>query len=395
MSSHDVLKSTPTHRLRRGGTVVKGVEPAGGDARMPATGVWRPDQVTASWLTDVLRQAGALERGAVVAFDCEMVGTGQMADSFRLTLRYDADDSGAPTSVVGKFTAADDTSRATGIAMRTSEVEVRFYQQVAPTVGVRTPRCYHADVDPATAEFVLILEDMAPARAGDQVTGCTVEEAALALKELAGLHAPRWNDPSLDEMEWLNRRTPESNDFGAMLLPALFDGFAERYGEVLDDDVLDVGRRLMGGIGGYLQHQPRPWTVQHADYRLDNLLFGTPQGGAPLAVVDWQTVTLGPGVADVSYFLGAGPSVEDRRRHEERLVREYHDALVAGGVADYSFDACFTDYRRYAYAGYLMAVGASMMVERTPRGDEMFLAMARRHAAQIIDLRSHDLIPTG
>jgi hypothetical protein len=35
-----------------------------------------------------------------------------------------------------------------------------------------------------------------------------------------------------------------------------------------------------------------------------------------------------------------------------------------------------------------------MMVERTARGDEMFLTMARRHAAQIIDLESHDLIPT-
>jgi hypothetical protein len=38
-------------------------------------------------------------------------------------------------------------------------------------------------------------------------------------------------------------------------------------------------------------------------------------------------------------------------------------------------------------------VGASMMVERTARGDEMFLAMARRHAAQVDDLRSYELIP--
>jgi hypothetical protein len=376
--------------------VIEGVGSARGAAGAPPqSGVWRPEQVTGPWLTDVLRHAGVLDDGAVVSFVCEVVGTGQMADSFRLTPRYDADVPGAPSSVVGKFTAADVTSRATGIAMRTSEVEVRFYQQVASTVGVRTPRCYHADVNPATAEFVLILEDMTPARAGDQVVGCSVAEAALALTELAALHAPRWGDPSLETLEWLNRRTAESNDVGTTLMPVLFEGFAARYGDVLDEPVLDVGRGLMDGIGGYLRHQPRPWTVQHADYRLDNLLFGTSEGGPPLAVVDWQTVTLGPGVADVSYFLGAGPSVDDRRRHEERLVREYHDALVAGGVRGYSFDDCFTDYRRYAYAGYLMAVGASMMVERTARGDEMFLAMARRHAVQIVDLRSHELIPTS
>jgi hypothetical protein len=299
--------------------VIEGVGSADGAAgAAPGTGVWRPEHVTASWLTDVLRHAGALGDGQVVGFDCEVVGTGQMADSFRLSLRYDGPAPGAPPSVVGKFTAADATSRSTGIAMRTSEVEVRFYQEVASTVGVRTPRCYHADVDPATAEFVLVLEDLAPARAGDQVAGCSVSEAALALTELAALHAPRWGDPALDELEWLNRRTPESNDVGVVLMPALFEGFADRYGGVLDASVLEVGRRLMSGIGGYLRHQPRPWTVQHADYRLDNLLFGTAEGGAGLAVVDWQTVTLGPGVADVSYFLGAGPSVEDRRRGTTR-----------------------------------------------------------------------------
>ncbi len=137
---------------------------AGEEGTPPAPGVWRPEQVTAPWLTHVLRRAGVLDGAVVVDFVCEMVGTGQMADSFRLSPRYDGDAPAAPTSVVGKFTAADETSRATGVAMRTSEVEVRFYQEVASTVGVRTPRCYHADVDPATAEFVLILEDLAPAR---------------------------------------------------------------------------------------------------------------------------------------------------------------------------------------------------------------------------------------
>jgi aminoglycoside/choline kinase family phosphotransferase len=375
--------------------VSEGVGGADGAAGgVPRRGVWRPEQVTAPWLTDVLRHAGVLHAGAVTAFDCAVVGTGQMADSVRITPRYDGDAPTAPSSVVGKFTAADETSRPTGLAMRTSEVEVRFYQQVASTVGVRTPRCYHADVDPATAEFVLILEDLAPARVGDQVAGCSVDDAALALTELAALHAPRWGDPQLERLDWLHRRTDTSNDVGVALLPVLFEGFAARYGDVLDESVLDVGRRLMAHLGAYLHHQPRPWTVQHADYRLDNLLFGTADGGAPVAVVDWQTVVLGPAAADVSYFLGAGPSTEVRRRHEERLVREYHDALVAGGVSGYSFDDCFTDYRRYAYAGFLMAVGASMMVERTDRGDEMFLTMARRHADQIVDLRSDELIDT-
>ncbi len=115
--------------------------------------VWRPEEVGAEWLTDVLRGAGVIDDQRIVDVAAEPVGTGQMADSVRLRLIYDSDVAGAteaPASVVGKFTPADETSRATRLALRTSEVEVRFYQEVAGTVGVRTPRCYFADVDPAT-----------------------------------------------------------------------------------------------------------------------------------------------------------------------------------------------------------------------------------------------------
>ena len=43
-------------------------------------------------------------------------------------------------------------------------------------------------------------------------------------------------------------------------------------------------------------------------------------------------------------------------------------------------------------AGLVMAVGASMLVERTERGDAMFMAMATRHAQHILDLEAIDLL---
>jgi streptomycin 6-kinase len=360
--------------------------------------VWRPEDVDAPWLTGVLRGAGLIRRASVVSFESEPVGTGQMADSVRFRLEYDAPDADrdadavAPATVVGKFTAADPTSRATGVAMRTSEVEVRFYQQVARTLRVPTPACYFADVDPLTSEFVLVMNDLAPSRQGDQLAGCGPDDAAVALEAMAALHAPRWGDPALCDLEWLNRRTEDSNAVGEQLLPVLFAGFVERYGDVLGPEAVAVGEGLIVNLGRYLRDQPGPSTVQHGDFRLDNLLFADGASGPGVTVVDWQTVVLGPALADASYFLGAGLVVEDRRRHEMGLLREYHGRLVADGVSGYSWDDCVTDYRRYAYAGYLMAVGASMMVERTERGDEMFMAMAGRHAAQVIDLESQAIL---
>ncbi len=67
--------------------------------------------VTTDWLTAALADAGVLAHGSrVVSFETEAIGTGQMADTTRFSLRYDEDGSG-PASVVGKFASADDLSR--------------------------------------------------------------------------------------------------------------------------------------------------------------------------------------------------------------------------------------------------------------------------------------------
>ena len=57
-------------------------------------------------------------------------------------------------------------------------------------------------------------------------------------------------------------------------------------------------------------------------------------------------------------------------------MRRYHDGLVAAGVSGYDWDRCWLDHRRGTWAGLIMAIAASMLVERTDRGDEMFLTMA-------------------
>ena len=55
-------------------------------------------------------------------------------------------------------------------------------------------------------------------------------------------------------------------------------------------------------------------------------------------------------------------------------------------------DALWRDYRIGALSGYFMAVFASMSVERTERGDEMFAVMAERPARQALALGSLDLL---
>ena len=353
-----------------------------------------PEALTPEWLTAALAAGGQLGEARVVAAVTTPVGTGQMCDSVRVALTYDGPTEAPPTLVV-KQPAADPTSRATALSLRSYEKEVRFYQELAPTLAVRTPGVLYADIDPATAGFVLLMEDLAPATAGDQLAGCDAEAASLAVAELVNLHAPRWGDRTLTALDWLHNDTPEGREMMAAMLPMLWDGFRQRYaGDVLPHVSL-AGDALFTGMPGYLGRSGSPATVVHGDYRLDNLLFSPPPASRLAGVVDWQTCALGPGVRDVAYFLGAGLDPAERARVEEGMVRDYHAGLEAAGVAGYTWDTCWEEYRLGTFAGLLMAVGASMMVERTDRGDQMFLTMADRHARHALDLEAPDLLGSG
>ncbi len=339
--------------------------------------------LTPAWISHVLRESLDLAGLEVVDIVATPVGTGQMSDSARLNLRYASGrPDGAPASVIAKLPASDPTSRATGVWAGAYEKEVRFYQELAPVLGVRTPFVYRADIDMSSGNFVLLLEDLHPARQGDQLVGCSIAEAELALGELVGLHAPRWGDPQLSA-SWL--RAPSRGMSEA--LPLLWDVWQARFEGCFGADVRAAGDALIESAQAFDQWPPRSrCTLVHNDYRLDNLLFGTAEGGPPVTVVDWQSVGIGRGATDVAYFLGGGLLEGVRRDNEERLVRSYHERLIAASVRGADWDDCWLEYRAGAFAGLAMTITAPMLVQQTKRGDEMFLAMARRHACHVLDL---------
>lgn len=326
----------------------------------------------------------------VVSIEVTAVGTGQVASSMRVALTYAVGGTG-PATVVAKLPSDDPTSRATSAALRSYLIETSFYRDLAPTLGVRSPHCFHVSHDPVSDAFVLLLEDMAPAEQGDQIAGCSSDVAALAVEHLPLLHGSRWADPALKSLDWLARTTPDTAAFTSQLLLSLLDLFEERYSHRVDDDIRALARRAIPLLASASMADPAAWTVQHGDYRLDNLLFGPPGGATPIAVVDWQTVVHGHGVMDLSYFIGAGLTTDDRRRSEEQLVRVYQQGMAAQGV-DLKWDHLWREYRRFSMAGLAMAIGASGLVGQTDRGDDMFVTMAQRHGRHALDLEIEEVL---
>jgi hypothetical protein len=344
----------------------------------------RPDQIGPDWMTAALRASGALPEGRVSAIQSKPVGNGLVGDSFRFALTYDGAPADAPASVVGKFPAADPASRASGSALRLYVREVSFYRELARTVRIITPRPHYARIDPANDDFTLILEDLGPARPGDQLAGCSLEDAETALLEAAALHAPRWRDPTLEKLEWLAGDDTTSPQITAML-PMVIAAFKDRYAGQLESECMALVERMTPAVARLQADRSGPRTVVHGDFRLDNILFDIQGGARRMGTLDWQTLALGPGMTDVAYFLSAGLSPELRRQNERELVKLYLSELHRMGVADYGFDEAWRDYRRLAVHGLLMGVFSAMAVERTERGDALFLTMTRGACLQALD----------
>jgi len=340
--------------------------------------------VTSAWLSKVL--GGDVEIASV-----DRIGDGLVGMNLRVVLT--ATDPGLPSSVVIKLPSPDDTSRSTAIALRNYERESKFYAEIAATVDIHVPKCYLSEWDELDHDFAIVLEDVAPAEQGDQVTGCTVERARTAVLELAKLHGPRWDDPTLADFEFLSRRTTKEDSMmlGAMWT-MLYPGFISIFDKYLTPDAVGLLERFGPHVSTWAEGRSGPLAVVHGDYRLDNLLFASGSGGAPITAVDWQTAGHGPPVADVSYFLGAGPLPHDRRKIERELVSEYAEELRRTYGVELDDGWLWQQYAREAFSGVIMAVIASQIVGVTERSEAMFAAMATRHLQHALDLDSEALI---
>lgn len=338
-----------------------------------------PELLTPEWLTLALQAAG--QDVTVRSVRQEQVGTGQMGTSIRLTMQLEGDDHEVPSTLVAKLPSTDERQRAMVAGIYRTEVE--FYRQLAPTVTVRTPRCWYSDLSTDWQQFVLLLEDLAPREQGDQIRGCEVDQAELAVVNLAGLHGPRWCDPTLAESEWMQIIAGDGAEMIGLVMRDATDRFLERYAERLAEDHRELLDRVPEHLPSWILDRSERFAPIHGDYRLDNLLIGG--GDDPIATVDWQTVTLGLPARDLAYFLSTGLTVQDRREHEDDLVARYHEALVAQGVRSHSLEQCRDDYRFSMLQGPLITIVGAAYGAPTERGDEMFVTMATRAAEAMRD----------
>jgi len=390
----------------------------------------RLEDLTPGFLTTALREGGHLPSGQVERVESEALGDGEgfLGVIYRLTLHYDREESTAPRSIIAKLPTPVKKNRVMGELMGGYRREIFFYDDLAQQVPIRTPGVYYAALDdqprrereeeiaramdrlPLWAvkaimswarfvtgrrhnRYVLLIEDLAPGRVGDQVEGGSVEDCARVLEAIAPAHAALWNSPLLAERSWLSRQDMNPRMRHGMYLDAR-GAFIERHEELV---AAGLGRHLEwldhNGIEvSVALHRDAPETLIHCDFRFDNLFFDDREGGRGVAAFDWQLAGVGAAAYDVAYLLTGALRSEESVDTELALLNGYHAALLASGVEGYAFETFLRDYRRALYLVLAVVSSTDSMEMGDSRGIELMDVWAERTFARLRDVDSSSLL---
>jgi aminoglycoside phosphotransferase (APT) family kinase protein len=256
----------------------------------------------------------------------------------------------------------------------TNQSEARFYRDLAPRLNMRVPRVPYVAVDPDTNACIIVMEDVVANRGLFMSPHRTfpVDRTRESLSQLACLHGATWGLEPVQDLDWLRAgRTIHSMNSPETLQALLDDGRA--YGFPPE---LQSGENLSDALQVHATH---PVTcVLHGDTHTGNLYLDSE--GRP-CFFDWETIQTGNWAQDVAYHISAVLETEDRRAHEQELVRHYLMQLAANGGPAIDFDEGYDLYRRSLTYGYLLWV-ITMIRGR----DEVLAHMPRLAAA----LKDHD-----
>ena len=340
------------------------------DAVVPATLA----DITPAWLTAVLRERGLDVEVSSVTPERGAGGSGVNGITERLFVTYARGGDGAPDSLIVKLPSTSPTIKGVGIRQQFYQNEIHFYNDIADKVTVNVPKYYYGGMDEERQNYALIIEDMAPAVVGDDITSCTREEAVLAVQELPKLHAPWWESPALDTIPWLPVGEPNLPVAHARFAEEVLPGVMTNYGDSLSPTAKRVIEKYCKNFTPtILGMTTSPRTLTHSDYRLVNMLFGGQPGAQTVAVVDWQRVAIAKGPIDVAFFTVLSLTPERRREWERELVERYHDALMVEGVRGYSLEQCWRDYRHCAFGPSRITLSFSARPQADMGGSHLLL----------------------
>ena len=331
---------------------------------------------------------------AIVGFATTPVGIGEgfMGELARVILEYDDTGLSAPGSVIAKFASPSANTREMARQRNLYAREIGFYQDIGQAAGVPLPDCYYSRYLEDTNQFVILLEDLAPGEASDQVSGTSKETSREVIEQFARLHAEWWNNEMLDALpwaRWIVNEVPVAEGLEmlqASIANAEVSGRFDAYPEI---------KRLMHLLRPLFRMEPGPpfpFSLTHGDLRSDNIIQPTRDGGR-FAVIDWQLAGKGDPVNDIARWLVQSITIDDRRETEQALLQLYHRRLIEYGVKHYSYRSFINNYKINLIVVLLMfSMSMDDVDQSSARAKALFHEFYSRLDAALVDWEIEKLL---
>jgi len=361
---------------------MKGLWGEEGDEFDPAvltapTLVTAPAEINADWYQRALAAGGKImPQRLAMEPEVTSIGHGTTSQVVKIRATYNAGKITAPSTAICKIGRQSTEVLAT---VSPFERELRAYELFGDQAPFRIPQLYFgARMDGGICN--LLMEDLSEtASAGDQIAGCTIDEAYCVIRELAKFHREFWNRHDVLQLDWLSqpRKLLPSYDKGARVIEAWL-------ADKLSEGVLDTIRQFGDSAERWLDIETDHPTLIHQDPRIDNVLFEQTAGGPRACLIDWQSLGKGDSQYDVAYFLTGSLSVEDRRSVERELIAE-HARLINEVDSTYGLDEAMDGYRRNIGSGLWFTTIAAAFAERSEHNAQLISTLAARNVAAMND----------
>jgi Ecdysteroid kinase-like family len=347
-------------------------------------------ELSAEWFTNLLRRSGDLDAaGTVIGVDMETIGEGasMMSTIARAHLTYEGVTL-APDSLIVKAPTSDEHRLFIAVNTKFYEREVRFYRELAADLPVAVARCLFADIDPATSQFLLVLEDLGHLRQVDQLEGCGWDDAVIAVRALADFHAPNWGK-DLSKLE--DTFFPMNDDLNQFVIPMMFGDawpkMRDKFADIMTPEILHLGDHYLETIPAMLDLMQEPNTLAHLDFRIDNILFG-PRG---VTLLDFQLAAVSNGVVDVAYFVSQSLRSDLAAERGLDLLGIYLDQLRINGV-HFDHAEAHRKYQNGLVFSLMFAVNLLAGDDTLPeRAKALARTMLQRSVAAIEQAQAFDL----
>ena len=346
------------------------------------------NEISIDWLIETLSGVEEFQDDKIVDLTVKQIGEGigQLGEFALLETKRA---SGLETKIFAKVQTAnedlDNVARDYQFYLR----EVRFYENLANKISVKTPTPYYVEHDAETGRVILLLEFLDNWYNPDQIEGASKVEIDLAIEGLIPITTQFWG--TIKQLDWV----PDMKErYMLKLVDDMVEfqpEFLRRFGHLMSPS----RRETLSKIVAYYPKFPDIFsegllTLAHWDYRVENLFF-TPEVD-DISVIDWQLMMAHKPGWDLAYLLCTNVQIDLRREIYDESCRKYLQGIAARGI---EFSA--EELEKYMMLSLLAmtcfaVIGGSNYDLDNARSRQLFEALTERIFSAIEDYNAMRLI---